>query len=50
MPLGEGGVDFPKYLNKLAGVGYAGFLTVEREVGDDPVADVSAAVDFLRQF
>ncbi|MBN1918640.1 MAG: sugar phosphate isomerase/epimerase [Verrucomicrobia bacterium] len=50
MPLGQGGVDFPKYLERLKSTRYAGFLTIEREVGEDPVADVSAAIDFLRQF
>lgn len=50
VPLGEGAVDFPQYLKKLAGAGYSGFLTIEREVGDDPAADISAAVEFLRQF
>jgi len=50
VPLGEGGVDFPKYLKKLKSAGYAGFLTIEREVGEDPAADIKAAVEFLRQF
>ncbi len=50
VPLGAGGVAFPKYLEKLNGVGYKGFLTIEREGGNDPVSDIAAAVDFLRQF
>ncbi len=50
VPLGEGGVDFPKYLDALDAAGFKGFLTIEREVGDDPVSDVAAAVEFLRQF
>jgi L-ribulose-5-phosphate 3-epimerase len=50
VPLGEGGVDFSKYLEKLKGIGYTGFLTIEREVGEDPAADISAAVEFLRRF
>ncbi len=48
VPLGEGSVDFPKYLAKLDDVGYDGFLTIEREVGDDPVTDIVKAVEFLR--
>jgi L-ribulose-5-phosphate 3-epimerase len=48
VPLGEGGVDFPAYLAKLDAIGYEGFLTIEREVGDDPVGDITRAVDFLR--
>lgn len=48
VPLGEGSVDFPKYLGLLDDVGYDGFLTIEREVGDNPVADIVKAVKFLR--
>jgi len=47
VPLGEGSVDFPKYLAALEEIGYNGFLTIEREVGDDPAKDIRAAVDFL---
>lgn len=49
VPLGEGDVDFPAYLQLLVGeLGYRGALTIEREVGDDPVGDVAAAIAFLR--
>ena len=48
-PLGEGGVDFPRYLAALARIGYEGYLTIEREVGDDPAADIALAADFLRE-
>lgn len=47
VPLGEGSVDFPKYLAALEKIGYNGFLTIEREVGDKPEVDIKAAVDFL---
>ena len=47
VPLGEGSVDFPKYLAALEEIGYNGFLSIEREVGDDPAKDIRAAVDFL---
>jgi len=47
VPLGEGGVNFPRYLKALDDVGYHGFLTIEREVGDDPAKDIIAAVKFL---
>lgn len=50
VPLGEGGVAFKHYLKALDDIGYTGFLTVEREVGDDPVADIEKAVRFLRSF
>lgn len=48
VPLGRGGVNFPQYIARLDKIGYNGFLTIEREVGDDPVADIKMAVEFLR--
>ncbi|MCD6321887.1 MAG: sugar phosphate isomerase/epimerase [Clostridiales bacterium] len=48
-PLGEGDVNFPAYLKVLAESGFDGFLTIEREVGDNPVADIKKAVDFLKK-
>ena len=48
LPLGAGDVPFDAYLKALEDIGYTGFLTIEREVGDDPTRDVLAAVDFLR--
>lgn len=47
VPLGEGSVDFPNYLKALEEIGYNGFLTIEREVGDNPQADIQKAFDFL---
>ena len=47
LPLGKGGVDFKNYLKALDEIGYHGFLTIEREVGDDPEGDIRLAVDFL---
>ena len=48
VPLGEGSVPFPEYLNALEEIGYNGFLTIEREVGDKPEVDIRAAVEFLK--
>lgn len=48
VPLGEGSVDFPNYLKALEEIGFKGFLTIEREVGDDPAKDIGNAVTFLR--
>ena len=48
LPLGKGGVDFDVYLPALKAAGFDGFLTIEREVGDNPEADIAMAVDFLR--
>ena len=48
VPLGEGGVKWPEYLKALDEIGFHGFLTIEREVGADPAADIIKAVDFLK--
>ena len=48
LPLGEGDVPFEPYLKALDEIGYHGFLTIEREVGDDPTRDILAAVDYLK--
>lgn len=48
VPLGEGSVDWNKYLAALKDIGYKGFLTIEREVGDNPEKDIITAVDFLK--
>ena len=47
VPLGEGEVDWTKYLKALKEIGFDGFLTIERECGDNPVDDICKAVDFL---
>jgi L-ribulose-5-phosphate 3-epimerase len=48
VPLGQGGVNFPTYLDELAKTGYKGYLTIEREVGENPYADIEVAVNFLK--
>jgi sugar phosphate isomerase/epimerase len=50
VPLGEGKVDWPAYLQALVDIGYAGYLTIEREVGENPEADIRKAVQFLEKF
>ncbi len=47
-PLGEGDVDWDNYLKALHEIDYCGFLTIEREVGPDPVGDIAKAVSFLK--
>ena len=48
VPLGEGSVNFPMYLKALDEIGYKGFLTIEREVGQDPEKDIRTAYSFLK--
>ena len=47
--LAEGDVDFDVYLPALHNAGFDGFLTIEREVGDNPVDDIAMAVGFLKE-
>lgn len=49
VPLGTGSVDFPNYLKALEEIGYKGFLTIEREVGENPEKDIRTAYEFLRK-
>jgi sugar phosphate isomerase/epimerase len=35
-------------MRALQDIGYKGFLTIERECGADPAADIVMAADFLR--
>lgn len=49
LPLGEGDVNFDVYLPALYETGFNGFLTIEREVGNNPAADIELAVKFLRE-
>lgn len=47
VPLGQGDVNFPEYLNALYSTGFRGYLTIEREVGENPEADIKQAIDYL---
>lgn len=49
MPLGQGNVPFVPYLKALEDIGYRGFLTIEREVGETPSKDIALAAEFLRR-
>ena len=48
VPIGEGQVDWPKYIAALRDIGYDGFLTIERECGDDPAADIALAANYIK--
>lgn len=48
LALGDGDVDFAGWLKALEEIGYSGFLTIEREVGDNPYNDIENAVVFLQ--
>lgn len=50
LPLGEGKVDFPSYFAALQEISYKGYLTIEREVGTNPLHDIREAISFIRTF
>ena len=50
VPLGEGAVPWDEYIALMSKQGYEGFYTIEREVGDNPAADIIKAVEFLKKW
>jgi sugar phosphate isomerase/epimerase len=49
VPLGAGDIDWLEFLGLLEEVEYRGWLTIERETGNNRAADVAAGVAFLRR-
>ena len=47
VPVGQGSVKWDEYIGALREIGYDGYLTIEREVGANPLADVTLARDFV---
>lgn len=48
VPLGEGWVDWKRFVALLKESGFDGYYAIEREVGNDPVGDITRAVEFLK--
>jgi len=49
-PLGQGKVNFEKLIPKLKGLGYAGALTIEREIGgEEQIRDILMAKEILER-
>ena len=50
VPLGEGKVNFPLLVGKLKSLGFAGALTIEREIKEGPqqIRDINRAIELLR--
>ena len=40
-------MNWDEYFAALSEIGYDGFLTIERETGSDPRADIELAKDFV---
>jgi sugar phosphate isomerase/epimerase len=50
VPVGAGDVEWMVYVATLESIDYRGFLTVDREAGEDRFRDAAAGVQFLRRF
>lgn len=48
LPIGEGDVDWDRYLAALKEIGYDGYLTIEREAGENPYEDIGKAIEFIK--
>jgi sugar phosphate isomerase/epimerase len=48
-PLGDGDVNLPRFIEALTQIGYGGFLTIERETGENPIEDIRAARGKIRE-
>lgn len=48
VPLGSGWIDWPHYVQNLRDIGYQGYFAIEREVGQDPVGDITRAITYLK--
>jgi sugar phosphate isomerase/epimerase len=49
LPLGEGDVHFDAYVAALRQAGFDGYLTIEREAGENPAKNIGDAVIFLKK-
>lgn len=48
--VGEGAVDYPKFLKALENIGYRGIIIAERECSDNPCRDMKYCYDRLYEF
>ncbi|MCH8048237.1 MAG: TIM barrel protein [Planctomycetes bacterium] len=48
VPLGRGSADFPELAGMLEQHQYRGFFTIDPSGGEDPIGEISRAVQFLR--
>jgi sugar phosphate isomerase/epimerase len=50
VPLGSGQVGVEQFLDALDDIDYTGVLSIERESGNDRMAEIRAAIEVLRRF
>jgi L-ribulose-5-phosphate 3-epimerase len=49
VPLGHGDIDWLRFLGVLEEVEFRGWMTIERETGENRLADIASGVAFLRR-
>ncbi|MCK5805962.1 MAG: sugar phosphate isomerase/epimerase, partial [Lentisphaeria bacterium] len=49
VPFGEGWVDWERFVELFRSQGFDGYYAIERETGEDPVGDITRAVEFLKK-
>lgn len=48
-PVGEGWIEWPRYLQSYQDIGFTGYHCIEREAGDNRVPETREAIAFVRQ-
>jgi sugar phosphate isomerase/epimerase len=48
LPIGTGAVGWKEYIAALKDIGYSGYLTVEREAGENPEEDIMKGLKFIQ--
>ena len=50
LPIGTGDVNWKEYTAALKDIGYNGYMTIEREAGENPFDDIKSAVNFIEKY
>ena len=48
-PVGQGWIDWPRYLKSYRDIGFTGYHCIEREAGENRVAETREAIAFVRR-
>lgn len=49
VPVGQGWIEWPRYLKSYQDIGFTGYHCIEREAGENRVAEMREAIAFVRQ-
>ena len=48
--VGDGDVPWKAYISALKEIGYNKFLTIERECGENPTADIVQTIAYIKRY